>query len=168
MELQNLHSKNAIVVKTIESEEKEDHVPGSLGQVLAPMMWFGEIASVDSVCTGEARNAPKGRWVLGGEIEIPYIYYVYGCKKKKKYSDCHQKHCFIILNYIYYLSTCKFNFFPKRTYMHEGLYLRVLITGDIYIFQIWWAYIRLGQKTRKAFFGVLRYLWGYIKDVHNP
>ena len=86
--MQNLHSKNAIVVKTLESEKKEDHVPGSLGQVLAPMMRFGEIASVDSVCTGEPRNAPKRTWVLGGEIEIPlqlkYICHVYDCKKKQK------------------------------------------------------------------------------------
>ena len=60
MELQKLHSKNTIVVKTIESVETVDHAPESLVQVLAPMKRSGKIASIDTVCMDEPKNAPKG------------------------------------------------------------------------------------------------------------
>lgn len=54
------------------------HIPGFLAQVLAPIMRSAEFESNDAACTGEPRNAPKGTWVLGGEIEIPCIYQIYG------------------------------------------------------------------------------------------
>lgn len=36
----------------------------------------------------------------------------------------------------------KVSFFLKRPYIRKGLYPSGLITGGIYVFQIWWAYIR--------------------------
>ena len=82
LELQNQHSQNATVVKTIESDEIAGHVPGFLAQVLAPMMQSREIVSIDAVITGEPRNAPEGTWVPGGETQIPWICQIYGCKNK--------------------------------------------------------------------------------------
>ena len=41
------------------------------------------------------------------------------------------------LGYLDYIS-----FFSKRAYIREDLYSRGLITGEIYMFRIWWAYIR--------------------------
>jgi len=33
--------------------------------------------------TREARKAPEGSWVIGGGIELPCVYYIYGSKKHK-------------------------------------------------------------------------------------
>ena len=35
-------------------------------------------SSINAVPTGEPRNAPEGTWVLGGGIEIPCKYHIYG------------------------------------------------------------------------------------------
>ena len=56
LELQNQHNKNAIITKTIVSDEIVGHRPELLGQPLAPMMQFGEIASIDPAYTSELRN----------------------------------------------------------------------------------------------------------------
>ena len=59
------HSENAIVIKAIQSDEiVEQHALEFLVQVLVPIRQSGEIASIDAVCRGELRNAPKGTWVL--------------------------------------------------------------------------------------------------------
>lgn len=47
-----------------------------LARALAPIMRSGIIASItsiDTVCTGEPRNAPEDTWVLGGGIDIPSV-----------------------------------------------------------------------------------------------
>ena len=82
LELENQHNENAFIVKTIESDEIVGHGPEFLAQVLAPMMQSGEIASINVACTCEPRNV-RGTWVLGGEIEMPFICQICGCKKKK-------------------------------------------------------------------------------------
>ena len=56
LELQNQHNKNAIIVKTIVSDEIAGHGTELLGQLLAPVMQFGEIASIDPAYTSELRN----------------------------------------------------------------------------------------------------------------
>ena len=33
--------------------------------------------------TAEERKAPEGTWVLGGGIELPCSYFIYGNRKKK-------------------------------------------------------------------------------------
>ena len=74
------------IVKTIEFDEIIGHIPEFLAQVLAPMLLSGEILSIHVVkkCSGESRNVPEGTWMLRGGIEIPCIYQIYGCKKKKQ------------------------------------------------------------------------------------
>ena len=64
-------------MKTIESDEIVGHVLEFTVQVLAPVMRSGDVASIDVVCTGEPRNA-EGTRVLGGGIEIPCIFQIYG------------------------------------------------------------------------------------------
>ena len=41
--------------------------------------------------TGSPRDAPDGKWVLGGGIEIPFTYKVYGRIDEKSY--LHKKNC---------------------------------------------------------------------------
>ena len=84
LQLQNQQTENAIVVKIIECDEIVGHIPEFHEQILASMMWSGNISSIDLVSLGEPRNAPKVTWVFGGGIEIPCIYQIYGCKKKKQ------------------------------------------------------------------------------------
>ena len=55
-------------MKTIEFHETTGHVL-TVVQVLAPMMRPREIASIDAVCLGKPRNAPKRTWVLMGVIK---------------------------------------------------------------------------------------------------
>ena len=77
------HNENGIIVKTTESDETVGHGAKFFAQVLAPMMQSGEIASINAACTCESRNV-RGTWVLGGEIGIPFICHICGCKKKKQ------------------------------------------------------------------------------------
>ena len=76
---------NATFMNTIGSDEIVGHLPGFRAQVLPPMMWSGEIVSVDVVCMGEPNNLPKGTWVLARWIKIPCIYEVCGYKEETKY-----------------------------------------------------------------------------------
>ena len=57
---QNQHSENAIVMKTIESDEIVGHVPEFLARVLATMMRSGEIPSINAACTCKPKNIPEG------------------------------------------------------------------------------------------------------------
>ena len=43
------------------------------------------ILSLEAEVTGSLRYAPEGKWVLGGWIEIPCIYKVYGRIDQKRY-----------------------------------------------------------------------------------
>ena len=52
--MKNQRSKNATVVKAIESDEIVANAPEIFAQLLAPIMRFGEIASINAVSTGEA------------------------------------------------------------------------------------------------------------------
>ena len=39
-----------------------------------------KIYEIKAIITGEKRRAPEGTWVLGGGIELPCTYYLYGPK----------------------------------------------------------------------------------------
>ena len=43
----------------------------------------GTIERMTGEITGEGRKAPEGTWVLGGGIELPCSYFIYGNRKKK-------------------------------------------------------------------------------------
>ena len=46
-----------------------------------------QIETMDSEVTGDPRPAPEGKWVIGGGIEIPCKYRLYGPKSVKKRSS---------------------------------------------------------------------------------
>ena len=47
------------------------HVPQTLAKILAPEMAEKMILSLETEVTGSSRDAPEGKWVLGGGIKIP-------------------------------------------------------------------------------------------------
>ena len=59
------------------------HVPDLLACVLAPMLDGGKIEHVEGTVTGVARSAPEGS-VIGGSIEFPCEYVLYGTKKDRE------------------------------------------------------------------------------------
>ena len=58
-------------------------VPDALSQIICPMLKDGTIERMTGEITGEERKAPEGTWVLGGGIELPCSYFIYGNRKKK-------------------------------------------------------------------------------------
>ena len=96
--LQNLHSNNAI--KVTKQEEIVGH--DTLARVLALELMTGTILRcIDAIVTGEPRDAPEGKWVLGGGSEIPCCYKVYGFKKNKSEIRKKDKKCVIVTVYGY-------------------------------------------------------------------
>lgn len=81
LEPENKHSRNPIKVST--QEETVGHVPETLAKVLAPELARETILSMEAEVTGPPTDAPEGKWVLGGGIEIPCSYKIYGMKNKK-------------------------------------------------------------------------------------
>ena len=73
----NKHSRNAIKVLSTKGETI-GHVPETLAKVLAPEMAKETILSLEAEVTGSPRDVPEGKWVLGGGIEVPCTYKVYG------------------------------------------------------------------------------------------
>lgn len=76
-------SKNAIIVKKPDEDVVLGHVPDALSQIICPMLKDGTIERMTGEITGEERKAPEGTWVLGGGIELPCSYFIYGNRKKK-------------------------------------------------------------------------------------
>ena len=61
------------------------HFPETLVKILIPKMAKETILSLKAEVTGSPRDAPEGKWVLGGGIEIPCTYKVYGRIDQKTY-----------------------------------------------------------------------------------
>ena len=59
------------------------HIPDALAQVICPFLKDGTVTSMTSEITAEARKALESTWVLGGGIELPCIYYLFGNRKHK-------------------------------------------------------------------------------------
>ena len=94
IEPHNRHSKNQNAIIVIKSELKESeqekakdniigHVPNALAQNTCPFLKDGTVTSMTSEITAEARKAPEGTWVLGGGIELPCVYYLFGNRKRE-------------------------------------------------------------------------------------
>lgn len=90
----NRHRKNENAIIVIKSELKESeqekakgniigHVPNALAQNTCPFLKDGTVTSMTSEITAEARKAAEGTWVLGGGVELPCVYYVFGNRKHK-------------------------------------------------------------------------------------
>ena len=60
------------------------HIPEPLAKVICPLLKSWKILEIKAKVSGEKRAAPEGTWVLGGGIEIPAVFYVYGAKCHKR------------------------------------------------------------------------------------
>ena len=70
MEPINIYSKNAIAVIEKNSNKIVAHIP--------------ELLEITCTITGQSKKAPQGTWVLGGRIELPCRYFLYGPKIRKR------------------------------------------------------------------------------------
>ena len=61
------------------------HVPDGLAMKLVPLLENSMITCMEAIVKGEPRDALEGKWTLGGGIEIPCIYILYGSKTNKRY-----------------------------------------------------------------------------------
>ena len=64
-----------------EANETIEHIPDGLPKVIAPALKKEIVLSAQAEVTGHPRDAAKGKWTLGGGIEVPCIYRFY-CSKK--------------------------------------------------------------------------------------
>lgn len=71
-------------MKIIESDEIGGHAPEFLEHVSTPTMRSGKIASIDTVCTGEPRNAPEVHGCLEEKLKYPVFTRFMAAKKKKQ------------------------------------------------------------------------------------
>ena len=51
--------------------------------MVAPALKNEIVLSVEAEVIGHPRDAAEGKWTLGGGIEVPCIYRIYGSKKSK-------------------------------------------------------------------------------------
>ena len=79
----NEYSKNAIIVKSNNVGCIVGHVSEALAEKLFPLMKEWKLYKVTATITGEIRRVPERTWVLGGGIELPCTYYLYGPKIHK-------------------------------------------------------------------------------------
>ena len=82
LEPDNKHSDNAVVVKS-GKDDIVGHVPETPAKKSLNFMKSQRVEIMDSEVTGDPRTAPKGRWVIGGGIEIPCKYRLYWSKSVK-------------------------------------------------------------------------------------
>ena len=83
IEPDNKHSDNAIVLKS-GNDNIVGHVLKTLAKTLFNFMKSQQIEIMDVEVTGNPRPAPEGKCVIGGGIEIPSKYRLYGPKSVKK------------------------------------------------------------------------------------
>ena len=81
-EVVNRHSEAAIVVISTR-DEVMGHIPNRLAQTLSLMLDNGYVKKIVGKITGPARSAPEGVWRIGGGIELPCQYVLYGRKKDR-------------------------------------------------------------------------------------
>ena len=84
MEPSNIYSKNAIAVKEKNSNKIVWHIPEPLAKILYPLMKSCKVYEITCTITGQSKKAPEGTWVLGGGIELPCRYFLYGPKIRKR------------------------------------------------------------------------------------
>ena len=83
IEPDNKHRDNAVVVNS-GNDDIVGHVPETLAKKLSNFMKSQQIEIMYNEVTGDPRPAHEGKWVIGGGIEIPWKYRLYGPKSVKK------------------------------------------------------------------------------------
>ena len=84
MEPSNICSKNAIAVKEKKSNKIVGHIPEPLAKIIYLLMKSWKVYEITCIITGQSKKAPEGTWVLGGGIELPCRYFLYGPKISQK------------------------------------------------------------------------------------
>ena len=84
MEPSDIYSKNAIAVKEKNSNKIVGHIPEPLAKILYPLMKSWKVYDITCTITGQSKKAPEGTWILGGGIELPCRYFLYGSKIRKR------------------------------------------------------------------------------------
>ena len=84
MEPSNIYSKNPIAVKEKNSNKIVGHIPEPLSKILYPLMKSWKVYEITCTITGPSKKAPEGTWVLGGRIQVPCRYFLYGPKIRKR------------------------------------------------------------------------------------
>ena len=84
MEASNIYSNNAIAVKEKNSNKIVGHIPEPLAKILYSLMKSRKIYEITCIITGQSKKVPEGTWVLGGGIELPCRYFLYGPKIRKR------------------------------------------------------------------------------------
>ena len=83
IEPDNKHSGSTIVVKS-ENDDIVHHVPETLAKKLFNFMKSQQKEIMGCEVTGDPRPNPEEKWVIGGGIEIPCKYRLYGPESVKK------------------------------------------------------------------------------------
>ena len=76
-------SKTPIVAKLDRNDDVVGHIPQPLSERLAPLLDSIEGLTITGTITGSSREAPEGRWVPGGGLELPCKYVVHGKKEHR-------------------------------------------------------------------------------------
>ena len=84
MEPSNIYSKNAISVKEKNSNKIVGHIPEPLAKILYQLMKSWKVYEITCTIPGQSKKAPEVTWVLGGGIELPCRYFLYGPKIRKR------------------------------------------------------------------------------------
>ena len=71
-------SKAPIVAKLDRNDDVVGHIPQLLSERLAPLLDSKDGITITGTVTGSPREAPEGRWVPGGGLELPCEYVVRG------------------------------------------------------------------------------------------
>ena len=83
-------------------------------------------------------------------VDLEFLY-LWLQKEEQKYWDGHQKHCFVILDCVYYLSTNKIQFPPPKSIHSGGLISEGAYNSrDLYISNLMSLYL-VAPKTGRAY-----------------
>ena len=66
-----------------DANETIGHLLDRLSKVVAPALKKEIVLSAETEVIGHPRDAAEGKWTLGGGIEVPCIYRIYGSKNSK-------------------------------------------------------------------------------------
>ena len=66
-----------------DANETIGHLRDRLSKVVAPALKKEIVLSAETEVIGHPRDAAEGKWTLGGGIEVPCIYRIYGSKNSK-------------------------------------------------------------------------------------
>ena len=82
LEPENQHSETAVVV--LMGDTVVGHVPEGICQPFYKLLESEIVGSIDCVLQGPPQSAAEGTWSIGGGVELPCKYLLYGPIENKK------------------------------------------------------------------------------------